>query len=214
MHCRRGFELWRGIGVKDLLSCRGCRRLTHNLDKLRVMHPDWHNRPVPGIGPTDADLLILGLAPGRLGANRTGKPFVGDRSSKWLSSRMFEAGLMDEHGTPVGVRISNAVKCLPPGNAPKVSEINRCVQRWLKPEILKARVILALGKVAHNAVLRGVDTPLAHHPFSHGSIHTVGKLRLVDSFHPSPLNTQTGRLSTVSFLDVLRTAKQLAAEPH
>ena len=200
--------------MRDLLSCRGCRRLTSNLDKLRVRHPEWHNGPVPGIGPDHANLLILGLAPGRLGANRTGMPFVGDRSSNWLSSRLTEAGLMDEQGRPIATRITNAVKCLPPKNQPKVAEITRCVQRWLTTELHEANVVLALGKVAHDAVLRGLGEPLARYTFAHGAIHTVGDLVLVDSFHPSPLNTQTGRLSIDDFSHVLEAAKQLALEPH
>ena len=200
--------------MKQLIACRGCRRLTHNLDKLRAQHPDWHNGPVPGIGPPDANLLILGLAPGRLGANRTGKPFVGDRSSVWLSSRLTEAGLMDDAGQPVNARISNAVKCLPPKNRPKTTEIKRCVERWLKPELQHTAVVLALGKVAHEAVLRGLDIPLKSYPFTHGAIHRTESIVLVDSFHPSPLNTQTGRLSVADFSAVLRAAKDLAAEAH
>ena len=130
--------------VTALLDCRSCRRLC-DLDKLRLAHPDWHNRPVPSIGPEDARLLILGLAPGRLGANRTGVPFIGDRSAAWLCTRLRAAGCLDAENRPLNVRISNAVKCLPPKNHPTAAEIKRCVKKWTRHELAAPRVVFALG---------------------------------------------------------------------
>ncbi len=192
--------------MNQLLNCRSCRRLALNLDRLRTLHPDWHNRPVPGIGPEDAPLLILGLAPGKSGANRTGKPFVGDKSSSWLSGRLKASGCLDEAGHPINVRISNAVKCLPPANRPTLSEINRCIKKWTATEINQTRVILALGVLAHNSVLRALKVPLNRYQFGHGNQHKIQQTHLFDSFHPSPLNTQTGRLSTTDFDRVLQSA--------
>ena len=200
--------------MSDLLDCRSCQRLARNLKQLRRDHPDWHNRPVPSIGPDDAPLLILGLAPGKGGANRTGIPFVGDQSSRWLQDRLRAAGCLDDADRPVNIRISNAVKCLPPANRPTVSEIKRCVKKWTSTEMQQAKVILALGRIAHNAVLRAAGIPMTWHQFGHGNRHQIYDSVLVDSFHPSPLNTQTGRLSPADFDRVLRSALQLAKSVH
>ena len=194
-----------------LLDCRSCRRLARHLDKLRLAHPDWHNRPVPSIGPEDARLLILGLAPGRLGANRTGVPFIGDRSAAWLCTRLRAAGCLDAENRPLNVRISNAVKCLPPKNHPTAAEIKRCVKKWTRHELVAPHVVFALGGIAHDAVLRALGCTLSTHRFGHGSVHDLGSIIMVDSFHPSPLNTQTGRLSPEQFDDALRKAIDLAA---
>ena len=196
--------------MSDLLDCRSCRRLVRHLDKLSVAHPDWHNRPVPSIGPPDARLLILGLAPGRLGANRTGVPFIGDKSADWLCTRLREAGCLDADDSPRGIRISNAVKCLPPKNLPTTTEIKRCVKKWTQHELDAPNVVFALGGIAHNAVLRALGLKLNSHRFGHGLVHEFDSIVMVDSFHPSPLNTQTGRLSPQQFDDALRTAMYLA----
>lgn len=165
---------------------------------------------MPSIGPTDARLLILGLAPGRLGANRTGVPFIGDRSADWLCTRLRAAGCLGEDNTPRMVRISNAVKCLPPKNLPTTTEIKRCVKKWTQYELATPMVVFALGGIAHNAVLRALNEKLSAYRFSHGAVHKLGQLVMVDSFHPSPLNTQTGRLSPEQFDDALGTAMRLA----
>ncbi len=196
--------------MSTLLECRSCKRLSRHLEKLRASHPDWHNRPVPSIGPHDAPLLILGLAPGRLGANRTGVPFIGDKSAHWLCTRLRAAGCLDDENHPVNIRISNAVKCLPPKNLPTTQEIKRCVSKWTRHEFDIPRVVFALGGIAHDAVLRATDRKLSAHRFKHGAVHQLENLVMVDSFHPSPLNTQTGRLSPSQFDDALRTAMQLA----
>ena len=196
--------------MSDLLDCRSCRRLARHLDKLRVAHPDWHNRPVPSIGQPDARLLILGLAPGHLGANRTGVPFIGDKSADWLCTRLREAGCLDADDRPRGIRISNAVKCLPPKNLPTTTEIKRCVKKWTQHELDAPKVVFALGGIAHNAVLRALSLKLSSHRLGHGLVHELDSIVMVDSFHPSPLNTQTGRLSPRQFDDALRTAMHLA----
>ncbi len=194
--------------MKPLTACRECPRLAAHLDTLKLKHPDWHNAPVPGLGPIDAALLVLGLAPGRMGANRTGLPFVGDRSANWLCERLKAAGCLDADGLPTNIRISNAVKCLPPGNRPTTAEIKQCVSKWMLTELLAPRVVLALGGIAHNAVLRAQRLTLNAYPFSHGAVHHLDQLILIDSFHPSPLNTQTGRLSVEMFDTVLAKAIQ------
>jgi uracil-DNA glycosylase family 4 len=140
------------------------------------------------------------------GANRTGKPFFGDRSSEWLQDRLVEMGCMDTKGNMLTVRISNAVKCLPPGNKPTGEEIRRCSKKWLLDELETPTVVLALGRVAHDAVVRTIGHPLKHFTFAQGAVHELESLYLVDSYHPSPLNTQTGRLSPLQFNDALRTA--------
>ena len=118
-----------------------------NLKKLQVEHPDWHNGPVGAVGDVDAHLLIVGLAPGRLGANRTGIPFVGDESSRWLIERLVAAGCMTHDGKPQGIRITNAVKCLPPGNRPTGPEIRTCSERWLIKELDAPEVRSVLADV-------------------------------------------------------------------
>ena len=210
MHSRGRFELRRRIAMTTLNECRACRRLVRHLARIEQHHPDWHNAPVPALGPNDAPLLVLGLAPGRKGATRTGKPFVGDRSADWLLKRLRARACVDENGHPVGIRISNAVKCLPPQNRPSITEIRRCGQRWLGDEIRQTRAVLALGKIAHDAVLRVLNVRLSTYPFSHGAEHRVGTVNLVDSFHPSPLNTATGRLSPEQFDAALCRALELS----
>lgn len=211
MHRRSRLELRRCAPVSNLAECRSCPRLVHHLKRMAQAHPDWHNGPVPCLGAEDAPLLILGLAPGRLGANRTGIPFVGDRSAAWLQERLTEQGCLSTDGQPQGIRISNAVKCLPPGNKPSVREIKMCSKKWLRHELKAPKVVFALGRIAHDAVLRCLGTPLRNHPFAHGAVHPLGEFHMVDSFHPSPLNTQTGRLSPDEFNAALGRALKLTA---
>jgi uracil-DNA glycosylase family 4 len=148
----------------------------------------------------------VGLAPGKQGANRTGVPFLGDPSSEWLRARLVDTALLDEHGVLHGVRITNAVKCLPPANRPTAAEIRTCVDTWLAAELQAPglRCVLCLGGVAHRAVLMALGLRQADHRFAHGATHVHGSLMLISSFHPSPLNTRTGRLSAEEFDAVLR----------
>lgn len=195
--------------MKRLADCRSCPRLVHNLKRLRTEQPDWHNGPVPSLGDPASPLLVLGLAPGRQGANRTGLPFVGDPSSAWLQARLRERNCLDENDQPIGIRISNAVKCLPPGNKPSTREIKLCGKQWLAPEVVNARVVLALGRIAHDAVLRVFGERLSAYHFAHAAEHQIGSLVMVDSFHPSPLNTSTGRLHPAQFDAALGRALKL-----
>ncbi|MEC8422882.1 MAG: uracil-DNA glycosylase family protein [Myxococcota bacterium] len=196
-----------------LSRCRRCPRLVAHLDARRRAHPDHHNAPVPGWGAPDAPLVLVGLAPGANGANRTGLPFQGDASSTFLQSALEQTGLWKDDA-PAGIWVTNAVRCLPPANKPSTAEIRTCAAAWLAPELQDARVILALGRVAHDAVLRLHGTVLSHHRFSHAAEHRVGGRLLIDSLHPSPLNTRTGRLAASAMRAVLRRAAIAAQAPR
>lgn len=194
--------------LSTLQGCTACPRLVAFLQTCRAAEPSWHNGPVAPWGPADAPLLIVGLAPGRSGANRTGRPFSGDPSGDWLQQALRGAerlvGPPDEPRL-VGVRITNAVKCVPPGNRPTAAERNTCRERFLRLEIgAPVEVILALGRIAHEACVRAAGRPPSTAPFGHGVVHRLrvddGRdLVLVDSYHPSPLNTRTGRMSRPAF---------------
>ncbi|MCH8506806.1 MAG: uracil-DNA glycosylase [Ectothiorhodospiraceae bacterium] len=194
-------------------NCSLCPRLVGLRHDLERQHPGWHNAPVPTVGPGRAPLLVVGLAPGLTGANRTGFPFHGDGSGDWLMAALAEIGraeLRDSRPPGLrGVRITNAVRCLPPGNLPNGSERARCsqylradVQHLLGGPRRRRRVaVLALGRVAHEEVLRALELPRAEHPFGHGFEHEIGRRALLlDSFHCSRYNVNTGRLSWPSFL--------------
>ena len=194
----------------QLLRCRACPRLAATRDSLRRRHPDYHAAPVPAWGRRDARLLIVGLAPGMHGANRTGRPFTGDASGRFLFEALYRAGFASapaaDEALLLGVRITNAVKCLPPENRPSAAEIGNCSPH-LRAEIdtltgkapRLPRAILCLGGLAHDAVGRVLERRLA--PFEHGQEQALdGRLTLVDTYHPSRLNTNTGRL-TAKMLD-------------
>ncbi len=199
------------------INCRACSRLTSFLDDVRARHPGYHCAPVPAFGDDNPQLLIVGLAAGMHGANRTGRPFTGDFAGILLYQTLFDLGLSNQ---PVsesaddalrlkGVRITNSVKCLPPGNKPETSEIWAC-NRFLKKEIevlSKPCDLLALGKIAHDAVLRAYGLKLTTLKFAHGAEHLLPDGRtLFDSYHCSRYNTQTRRLTQNMFIDVLRCA--------
>ena len=190
--------------------CRSCPRLAAFRDDSRARQPDWHNAPVASFGPLDARLLIVGLAPGLKGANRTGRPFTGDYAGDLLYQTLGHFGFAS--GTyraepDDGVRlhycmITNAVRCVPPENKPTPAEIAQC-RIYLVPRIaslLELRVILALGRIAHDSTLKALDQRLAAFPFAHGARHAVRPgLTLIDSFHCSRYNTNTGKLTTAMF---------------
>jgi uracil-DNA glycosylase family 4 len=192
------------------------------LDAVQVDHPDYHCRPVPPFGDPHARLLIVGLAPGKHGANRTGRPFTGDHAGILLYATLFKFGLStapvsaaaDDRLELLQARITNAVKCLPPDNKPLPAEISAC-NPYLRAELVTSpavRAVLALGLIAHEAVLRACDLPLREHRFAHGAEHrlTAGRV-LVDSYHCSRYNTQTRRLTTQMFEAVVERARSLAA---
>ena len=201
-------------------ACRLCPRLAVFLDEVRGKHPHYHAAPVAPFGPVSAPLLIVGLAPGMHGANRTGRPFTGDHAGILLYDSLHQLGLASnptstarEDGLELqGCRITNAVKCLPPANKPTPAEVRTCRQ-WLSAELAgsRPRVILALGRIAHDAVLDACGLRRAAHRFAHGAKHDLGDYPLlVDSYHCSRYNTQTRRLTPAMFIAVLASAARHA----
>ena len=191
-------------------NCSLCPRLAAFREAQGRAHPEWFNRPVPSFGDARAELLIVGLAPGLRGANRTGRPFTGDYAGELLYATLrkygFAAGDYDarpDDGLELRrVRITNAVRCVPPQNKPEPSEIANC-RRFLLAEIRaipRLRTILALGAIAHHAVLTALGVRRALFPFQHGRLHGLPcGLTLADSYHCSRLNTNTGKLSPAMF---------------
>jgi uracil-DNA glycosylase family 4 len=201
-------------------DCRDCPRLAGFLDQVALKHPDYHARPVAPFGDDNARLLVVGLAPGMHGANATGRPFTGDHAGILLYRTLFEYGFSnqpesvsrDDELQLFDCRITNAVKCLPPQNKPQLDEVKQC-NHYLRAEIdgLPApAVILALGKLAHDAVLRVLGLRLSACPFKHAGMHPVtDNLYLIDSYHCSRYNTQTRRLTPAMFGDVFRLARRV-----
>ena len=198
------------------LDCPRCPRLVDFRNGLRAKFPDWNNAPVRSFGTLDARLLIVGLAPGMKGANRTGRPFTGDYAGELLYSTLLKFGFArgtfkaDPHDglRLVEARIANAVRCLPPENKPLPVEFTQC-RPFLQAELAvmsKVEVILALGKGAHDQVLRALTVrPVGSFPFIHSRLHTLPTgLTLADSYHCSRYNTNTGRLTVEMFHDVFR----------
>jgi uracil-DNA glycosylase len=194
-------------------DCRQCKRLDDFLCGVKQKHPDYHARPVAPFGDNEAKLLIVGLAPGMHGANATGRPFTKDYAGILLYEALYEFGYSNQikseslaDGLELKMcRITNAVKCLPPQNKPTGSEINQCNQ-FLAAEIKalpENAVILALGTVAHQAVLKANNLNMNSAAFAHNAQHTLpGGLTLVDSYHTSRYNMQTKRLTKNMFTDV------------
>lgn len=209
-------------GARDSFDpgCRDCPRLAGFLDEVRCEHPAYHALPVPAFGDATAELLVVGLAPGMHGANRTGRPFTGDHAGILLYRTLHAFGFasrpVSAHAADGLVlkncRISNAVKCLPPQNKPLPEEIRRC-NRYLAAELRlrPPRVILALGSVAHQAVLIACGLERASRKFGHHAVHALpptaaspAGIRLYDSYHCSRYNTQTRRLTESMFQAVFR----------
>ena len=197
------------------IDCRRCERLADFLDEVRSQYPGYHARPVPPFGDPRARLLIVGLAPGMHGANASGRPFTGDYAGILLYRTLHEFGFASapesvsaDDGLELrDCRITNAVKCLPPQNKPTTGEVRAC-NAFLQQELAglpEGAVVLALGKIAHDAVLRALGLRLSAHGFAHGAEHALsGGLRLIDSYHCSRYNTQTRRLTEAMFHDVFR----------
>jgi len=207
------------------VDCGLCPRLVAFRHANAEAFPTWHNAPVPSFGPKDARLLIVGLAPGLKGANRTGRPFTGDFAGDLLypTIEAFGFGAGPFGGRPddgfrmLGARVTNAVRCVPPQNRPTTAEIATC-NRFLVSEIeamTRLRAILALGLVAHRAVLRALGQTAAAYPFAHGALHPLPMgLTLADSYHCSRYNTNTGRLTEAMFHDVFEALRtRLQREP-
>jgi uracil-DNA glycosylase family 4 len=196
-------------------DCALCPRLVSFRKAQRIVHPDWHNAPVPSFGEVSARLLIVGLAPGLKGANRTGRPFTGDYAGDLLYATLKQFGFArgeyaahrDDGLELIDCRISNAARCVPPENKPLPEEVAAC-RHFLVAEIAampKLRAILALGQVAHGAVLAAFAQRKSAFAFGHGAVHALpdGKL-LADSYHCSRYNTNTGKLTTAMFEAVFK----------
>ena len=195
-------------------DCPLCPRLVAFREAQREAHPDWFNAPVPSFGAISAELLIVGLAPGLRGANRTGRPFTGDYAGDLLYRTLLKFGFAvgsyaahPEDGLALHrARIANAVRCVPPQNRPEPAEIRAC-QRFLVAEFAdlpRLKAVLALGAIAHNAVLAAKGLRRTGHPFAHGAIHELPDgIVLADSYHCSRLNTNTGRLTPAMFETVI-----------
>lgn len=191
-------------------------------EEARRLYPDWHNAPVPNWGDPAARLIIVGLAPGLKGANRTGRPFTGDYAGDLLYATLSKFGLATGHYEQrpndslrlEGTLIANAVRCVPPQNKPTPEEIRTCRQFLSATITAKApRAYLALGRIAHESLLRALGEKLATFPFSHGAEHRLsGGAWLFDSYHCSRYNTNTGVLTTAMFEAVVgRAAEAIGA---
>lgn len=214
--------------------CRDCPRLAAFLDQVRAKHPAYFCKPVPPFGSETARLLVVGLAPGMHGANATGRPFTGDWCSDLLYGTLHRYGFAkrdrsisrDDDQALIDCRLTNAVKCLPPDNKPSTQEIKNCLQ-YLENEIisLAPKVIVALGSVAHDAVLRAclaayvqagksggegmaVQPKRSAYKFGHGAEHMINRFVLIDSYHPSRYNTNTGRLTPPMFEAIFAAARR------
>jgi len=197
-------------------DCRQCPRLAAFRAENKTKFPDFHNAPVPSFGPLSAPILIVGLAPGLKGANRTGRPFTGDTAGDLLYATLIKFGLArglygqsQEDGLDlIDCRITNAVRCVPPQNKVTADEMTAC-RPFLSAEIKAMKnlhTIVSLGLVSHNTVLKTLDITRSMFPFAHGARHRLTpEFRLVDSYHCSRYNTNTGRLTQAMFEDVFRT---------
>ncbi len=205
-------------------DCALCPRLADFRNANRLKFPTWHNAPVPSFGALSAPLLIVGLGPGLRGANATGRPFTGDWAGDLLYGTLLQLGLArgtyderpDDGLELVGCRITNAVRCVPPANRPTPAEINAC-KPFLTNELAampNLKCVLALGGIAHNAVLAAKGLTKSRYKFGHGATHPLPDgLVVVDTYHSSRLNTNTGRLTDAMFLDVVAKAKTAAELP-
>jgi uracil-DNA glycosylase family 4 len=201
------------------ITCRKCPRLATFLRDLKKEYPSYYCKPVPPFGVRNPELLIVGLAPGMHGANATGRPFTGDFAGILLYQTLYEFGFsnkpVSEHirdGLKLrNCRITNAVKCLPPQNKPSTDEINIC-NSYLSEEIAQLKsgsIILALGNIAHRAVIKSQAGRQSEYPFGHGMRHKINGYHLFDSYHCSRYNTQTKRLTENMFKRVFRDIRKL-----
>lgn len=207
-------------------ACTKCPRLVKYLKTFRD-DPAYWARPVPGFGDAHAKILVLGLAPGAHGANRTGRPFTGDGAGAFLYRALHAIGCasapeslhVDDGLTLKGAYISNAVRCVPPENKPIGAEVSACAP-WLEEELAildRVKVVVALGKIAHDTFIRhakgmGVIKRMADHKFAHGAVHDLDGLpTVVDTYHSSRYNVNVGTLTWPMFEEVFRTARDLAS---
>jgi uracil-DNA glycosylase family 4 len=216
------FELG-GIAREPGRDCPLCPRLVAFRHAAREREPGWHNAPVPSFGTFDARLVVVGLAPGLRGANRTGRPFTGDYAGELLYATLKRYGFAegefqarpDDSLRLVDGLLTNAVRCVPPENKPTPAEIGTC-RRYLSAtlaDLPRARAVVVLGRIAHESVLRALGARLAAHPFAHGARHQVGRLVLFDSYHCSRYNTNTGRLTADMFEAVFAAVRRYLDGP-
>ena len=200
-------------------NCKQCPRLAQFLKDVRKQYPDYFAKPVPAFGDKNARLCIIGLAPGMHGANATGRPFTGDHAGILLYQTLHKYGFasaaesisVDDGLTLPNCRITNAVKCLPPQNKPVGAEVNTC-NKWLAQELEalpENYVLVALGGIAHKAVIKALDLKQSEYSFGHAVEHKLERGVLIDCYHCSRYNTQTKRLTTPMFEKVFKRAKTL-----
>jgi uracil-DNA glycosylase len=200
-------------------NCPRCPRLVAFRESWREKEPSWFNAPVPSFGPLDARLLIVGLAPGLQGANRTGRPFTGDYAGVLLYETLGRYGFArgeyaahpDDGLELIDCRITNAVRCVPPENKPTATEIATCREFLIATiaEMKKLRAILALGRIAHDSVVTTLGAKKSAAPFKHGGTHALGAIELFSSYHCSRYNTNTGVLTPDMFREVFRSVREL-----
>ena len=199
-------------------DCPRCPRLVAFRQALREQQPEWHNAPVPSFGPATARLLIVGLAPGMQGANRTGRPFTGDYAGDLLYATLARFGFAtgeyaarpDDSLRLVDARITNAVRCVPPENKPIGGEIGQC-RVFLKAAIASMpnlAALILLGRIAHDSAVRALGHPVTAFPFAHGARHLASGLALFDSYHCSRYNTNTGVLTAEMFRAVFAAVRR------
>jgi uracil-DNA glycosylase family 4 len=190
-------------------DCALCPRLVAYRQETALRKPDWWNAPVPSFGDADARVLVLGLAPGVSGANRTGRPFTGDFAGDLLYATLARFGFANDRfrADPADglelydCMVSNAVRCVPPQNKPTPAEITTC-RAWLAARIKalpRLAAVVCLGRISHETLVRTLSGRLAAHPFAHGARHSLGGLAIFDSYHCSRYNTNTGRLTAPMF---------------
>ena len=207
-----------------IIQCKVCPRLTQYVGEIKKKFPSYWCKPVPSFGDPQAQILFIGLAPGRFGSNRTGRMFTGDSSGKFLYPALHQVGLANQpNGENIqdGLQLINCyitavVRCAPPQNKPTPNELKQC-SIFLQQEIklLKnLRVVIALGKIAHDYYLKSTEKKLSQYPFKHGNAHRFkNHPTLVDIYHPSRQNTQTGLLTMAMFVNVLKKAISIAKKP-
>ena len=204
--------------MKYYSNCKDCDRLSSFLGQVKNKNPDYFCKPVPSVGQKETPFLIVGLAPGMHGANKTGRPFTGDHAGILLYKTLYKFGFSNSDKSESTsdnlklnrCRITNAVKCLPPDNKPSTAEIKNC-NKFLRSEIFELKensILLALGLIAHNAILRALNLTKKEYKFAHGRRHNLPKkLIMFDSYHCSRYNTQTKRLTESMFHEVFLSIK-------
>ncbi len=217
-HFGCNLSLNRVSSVDPEYNCALCPRLKDFRDSYKPDNPDWHNGPVPSFvshhGDEDVRLLVIGMAPGLKGANRTGRPFTGDYAGDLLYATLLKFGFAegkygacpDDGLVLKAAAITNAVRCVPPQNKPVGSEVNNCRPFLLATlaRFANLQVLLTLGKIAHDTTSRALGERVADHPFAHNRATRMGQYSVVSSYHCSRYNTNTGRLTTEMFEDVFQ----------